>query len=438
MKNTIFVIIEILIGVIPYIIAYKNISPYKLKVKDYGYMVLSIVFAYCLLYITSSNLESMAMYLIPILFIYKESRDFIKSIVLHAFICLIIIFNSSLIGTFILRFFDNVAVYTLDYYIFISIIFVCLYIISWGVGKAFNNYKHILLEGNKSKYGVLAGVALVATCFMFYVNINWNTSKDPTYLTKVNSIIFIIYCFILVFICASLIFFVYKESRIKAKQMQFEAIQEYTMNLETLYMDMRKFRHDYINILSSISAFLDEKDIYGLEKYFYKHIYPLDSAIEKKNFKLGLLKNIKIMELKGLLSAKLIRAQELDLNVNIDIVEPIENISMDIVDLIRVLGILLDNAIEAAIESDEKRVEIGIIKKKNSIIIVVLNSYKDNIPPIHQIFIEGFSTKGENRGLGLNNMKSIINQYENIVLDTSIQSKSFVQCLSIKNKLDEV
>lgn len=436
MKNTIFVMIQALIGVIPYIIAYKNISPYKLKIKDYGYMTLSIVFVYWLLCIKNSNLESMAIYLIPILFIYKESRDFIKSIVLHAFICLIIIFNSSLVGEIILRFFDSVQAYTYRYYVTIIIVFICLYFASWAVGKAFNKYKNILLEGNKSKYGVLAGVALVVTCFMFYININWNESNDPIYLTKVNSVIFIIYCFILVFICASLIFFVCRESKIKAKQMQFEAIQEYTMNLETLYMDMRKFRHDYINILSSISAFLDEKDIDGLEKYFYKHIYPLDSAIEKKNFKLGLLKNIKIMELKGLLSAKLIRAQELNLNVNIDIVEPIENISMDIVDLIRVLGIILDNAIEAAIESDEKRVEIGIIKKQNSIIIVVINSYKDSIPPIHQIFKEGFSTKGENRGLGLNNMKTIINQYENIVLDTSIESKSFVQCLSIKNKLE--
>ena len=104
---------------------------------------------------------------------------------------------------------------------------------------------------------------------------------------------------------------------------------------------------------------------------------------------------------------------------------------MDIVDISRCLGILLDNAIEAALESDKKSMDIAIIKKNTSIIIVVANSYNGDIPVISKLFKEGFSTKGENRGLGLSNLKEIINKYNNVSLDTYIKEQKFYQELLV-------
>lgn len=233
------------------------------------------------------------------------------------------------------------------------------------------------------------------------------------------------------FICCILFTSIKKEVDYKTKQIQFENLKEYNDKLEELYMDMRKFRHDYINIISSMAGFIEDNDMKSLEAHFNKYIHPLNKEMNKNNYKLGLLKNIEIPAIKGVISTKVIRAQEMGLDTVIEIVEPINNINMDIVDISRCLGILLDNAIEAALESDKKSMDIAIIKKNTSIIIVVANSYNGDIPVISKLFKEGFSTKGENRGLGLSNLKEIINKYNNVSLDTYIKEQKFYQELLV-------
>ena len=198
-------------------------------------------------------------------------------------------------------------------------------------------------------------------------------------------------------------------------------------------MDMRKFRHDYINILSSIEGFMHDNDMDELKTYFNNYISPLNQNIQNTNHKLVLLKNIKLPELKGLISSKLIRAQELGLYVNIDISEEINFINMNKVDLIRCLGIILDNAIEASMISREKCIELGVIKKQAYIIIIIMNSYDKEISSISRLFKEGYSTKGSNRGLGLSNLREMINNNKNVLLNTSIENNRFIQVINIKN-----
>ncbi|ALS16163.1 GHKL domain-containing protein [Clostridium butyricum] len=69
----------------------------------------------------------------------------------------------------------------------------------------------------------------------------------------------------------------------------------------------------------------------------------------------------------------------MEIDTFIDIVEPIEKINMDIIDLSRIVGILLDNAVEGAVECDKPSLKVGIINKENSILIVIINSVKDKI-----------------------------------------------------------
>lgn len=435
MTNFLISIFDELIAILPYIIAHKNISTYKYHIREYLYMIFIILALHYPFGLIGWSYASIPIYVIPIIFTYIKCRDIIKSTTLNAFIYLIIIFNSSFIGLIFIKFFNmNIQVYTKEFYFITFVIYISLFVISKVVGYLHRRNKGVVNNIFNSNYRWIIFLIIIITWLGFYININWNISNDPSFLTGINGIMFISYVFVLIIICAILTIFVKKEVDFKAKQAHYESLHEYTANLEKLYMDMRKFRHDYVNILSSISAYLDQEDVNGLKKYFYESIYPLDKAIENKDFKLGLLKNIEIIELKGLLSMKLIRAQELNLNVNVDIVEPISNINMDIVDLVRILGILLDNAIEAALESDEKKVEIGIIKKDPTVIIIVINSFKGNSLQVSRMFTEGFSTKGENRGLGLSNMKQILNQYKNVTLDTYIEKNSFIQCIDINNK----
>lgn len=100
-----------------------------------------------------------------------------------------------------------------------------------------------------------------------------------------------------------------------------------------------------------------------------------------------------LQEIKGLISAKVIRAQELGIDVVIDVTEIIDNIDMDRVDLVRSLGILLDNAIDAAVESTDKKMNVALIKKDQSVIIIVSNTYGDNILPIGKMYKEEVFTQ---------------------------------------------
>ena len=129
----------------------------------------------------------------------------------------------------------------------------------------------------------------------------------------------------------------------------------------------------------------------------------------------------------------MIHAQELGIDVFIDIMEDIKRIDMDIVDLCRIVGILIDNAIEAALISTNRSLKVALVNKNSSTIIAIINSCPDNTPPIYKLFQKGFSTKGQNRGLGLSNLKELISHYNNISLDTIIENGEFIQNLEIEH-----
>lgn len=224
-----------------------------------------------------------------------------------------------------------------------------------------------------------------------------------------------------------------KEMQYENRKIELENLKEYNSNLEAMYNDMRGFRHDYTNILTAMSGYIEEKNIEGLEEFFYKKIVPLNSEMNRKNNRIGLLQNIHITEIKGLIASKVIRAQELGIDVLVDIVEPVDKIDMDIIDLSRTIGILLDNAIEAAIECEKSWIKLTFIQKENFVLLVFINSCVERTPQIYQIFEKGFSTKGDNRGLGLYNLKEIVNKYHTISLDTKADKGEFTQALQISN-----
>lgn len=218
----------------------------------------------------------------------------------------------------------------------------------------------------------------------------------------------------------------------KQKLKEAENLKEYTNSLEEMYEDLRRFRHDYINIISSIVGYVDDEDIIGLKSHIYKNIIPLEQNINKNNTKIHLLKNIKLSELKGLVSSKLIRAQELNINVTVDIIEEIESINIDAVTLCRIIGILIDNGIEECENIENSYITFGIIKNPSSIDFIVANSCRENIEPIYILNSNGFSTKGNDRGLGLAIVEELIKDNSNLILDTIVENRTFTQILTVE------
>lgn len=215
------------------------------------------------------------------------------------------------------------------------------------------------------------------------------------------------------------------------KQNQLDNLQNYTEELESLYNDMREFKHDYINILSTLSCYINDKEYIQLETYFNEKILPISQKIISDNRKIDLLKNIGIPEIKSIVAMKSMLAQENGIDFYVEAIDKIEYIHMDIIALSRAIGIILDNAIEAAMLCDNPHIHIAFVNHQNTVTIIVANSCADDVPSIHQIFQHGFSTKGNGHGLGLSYLKKILLKYPSTVLDTNIQDNIFKITITI-------
>jgi two-component system sensor histidine kinase AgrC len=226
------------------------------------------------------------------------------------------------------------------------------------------------------------------------------------------------------------------EYRVKLKREIEEKheIEQYSHIIEDMYSETRRFKHDYINMLSPLKEYIDDSDLEGLREFFYNNIINLDKDIKWNNSNIDKLKYIKVTGLKAILSTKLIKAISMKIDIKVDIVEDILSVFMNIMDLCRIMGILMDNAIEAAGECEGAKICICIVNKNSYIVIVVQNNFLGKKPLIHKIYKEGFSTKGKGRGLGLYTVKDIINKkYDNVFLNTAIENNMFIQELWIKS-----
>lgn len=205
---------------------------------------------------------------------------------------------------------------------------------------------------------------------------------------------------------------------------------EYMSNLEKNYKEIRKFKHDYQNILFTLSAFLENKEYEKLESYYYEQIQPTSDHLDEASMQLSELSQLENLEMKSLLYTKLSVVNAKGFEIKLEIKEKIKIDSKYILSIVRGMGILLDNAIEALEDLGSGALSVAIIKDEEAVIIVVQNNCLRSLPPLFQLEQEGFSTKGENRGLGLTNLKEIFQDLP-IMLETENLGERFTQRIII-------
>ena len=101
--------------------------------------------------------------------------------------------------------------------------------------------------------------------------------------------------------------------------------------------------------------------------------------------------------------------------------------------LCKLLGIYLDNAVQATQNLDNRYVKIDIYKSvmQNKVLtIAIMNNFEGNID-FSQINIKGYSTKGKGRGMGLAIANEILNNNANIKVVTKVIKNNFVQEINI-------
>ena len=209
-----------------------------------------------------------------------------------------------------------------------------------------------------------------------------------------------------------------------------ESAEEYNKTLHILHDNVRGFKHDFDNIVTTIGGYIKTNDMEGLEKYYSQ----LQEDCSKVN-NLYIL-NPDIINNPGiynLLTTKYSEAEEKGIKVNLTFLLDLNELHMKIYEFARILGILLDNAIDAASECDEKILNIVFRNeaKNNRNIILVENTYKDKNVDLNEIFNKGVTGKDNHTGLGLWEVRQILNKNNNINLHTNKNEKYFTQQLEI-------
>ncbi|MGJ3933966.1 sensor histidine kinase [Lactiplantibacillus argentoratensis] len=274
---------------------------------------------------------------------------------------------------------------------------------------------------------------LISFSFLvMYIDITYQRFLgDPDSLEQLNALFFIIYMVTLSIIIVVLFILTKRNLENKMRQKQMEDMQNYVDQLEQDYQDLRKFRHDYQNILISIENYINEEDIVGLENYYSKYIKKTQKQLKTNLFNLTELVNLKDKVAKSIISSKLTSAQSQGIESTFEEKDIVENFDIGPIEFVRILGILLDNSIEASRDSDKKVLRVAVAKEKATNIIFIGNSYSGSLPPLYKLRQPGFSTKGKNRGLGLSNVSSLIKEIPNVTLETRIDNDMFVQILRI-------
>lgn len=226
---------------------------------------------------------------------------------------------------------------------------------------------------------------------------------------------------------------IYEERLVSQKESELKNITDYSHQIENLYAKIRSFRHDYSNILTSLRYSADHDDLASVRQTLDEITWESDQILGTKEFEIANLANLKDDALKSIFSSKLSKAIDLGLDIKVEILNPIGlPVSFSSLDFIRLVSNLLDNAIEAANESEDEQLLISYFKHDDTYVFILANSTKEKTDNIAQLFQTGVSSKGKDRGVGLAIVKKILSTYPNVRLNTSNQNGLFTQHLEVQ------
>ncbi|WMB29791.1 GHKL domain-containing protein [Streptococcus didelphis] len=217
----------------------------------------------------------------------------------------------------------------------------------------------------------------------------------------------------------------------------FHHLLDYNYYLESLYRELGQFKNHLSHSLDKLEESIESHDINQINQDFEK-LFPRENNPFKNNkYSLDRLVNIKVATVKSFLAAKLFEARKEGIKVDIEIPDIISDIPLKILDFIVILSVFCDNAIEAAKESQEKRLSIALFYLEEQLVLIIENSTLEKQISISHIFEENYSTKkgvNQARGIGLTNVKKILDQYPYFILSTKSDSYLLKQHLRMPIK----
>jgi two-component system sensor histidine kinase AgrC len=280
---------------------------------------------------------------------------------------------------------------------------------------------------SKSVYFITAicGVMIIAA----YINYQSDLTDVSGDMMYALSFVSVVVMFVIV------IRFVFKENAMRTEKLIAEASKKYINDLETSYTALRTVKHDYVNILSSFKLYIENRDMDGLAKYYYDELSEMNKDLLNQDRLMGCLQNVRINEIKSILIYKCAIAAQQQVETHIEAREPVDELGVSTAIVCQILGILLDNAVEAAAEAIDRSVSIAIIKNPHSKTFVIKNTWNQQEIAANKLFELGFSTKAKNRGVGLYTVRKYTDKITNLYLETAFTPDYFTQTLTVKDAL---
>jgi two-component system sensor histidine kinase AgrC len=211
------------------------------------------------------------------------------------------------------------------------------------------------------------------------------------------------------------------------KNSELEYQKFYNSNLAYLLDELRVYKHGNDNFIASLVGYVEQEDYAALKTYLEEYA---NTNLNIKFLSNDMLRRIKNAGVFGVLLHKMTIMNEKQIEYKLTVNGAFENININMRDFCEGLGILLDNAIEAAAESEEKTIKIVFTNDERNLSVEIENSVKEK-PDLSKMFHKGWSSRGEGRGIGLWRLKQIIDKYLNAGLNTEYYNHYLRQTLMI-------
>ena len=373
-----------------------------------------ILFVYLGIYLSLLNL------IVFIFYTWWYERNLMMSVIvtLQVFIWSIVMDHVS-----------NLVMQVVRYSIGYLPVFICIQLVSLVIINIVLSRTDFTPTFEQDNLNRITAISLLIIYFYIILSEGWNNNFKMIFSNLV---------ILLVMICLLLVSYgeylknVKTRYEVQKQRIQIQNDTRYMNEIEAHYNELRRFRHDYQNMLISIDEYLKTDDLEGLQEYYQKNLAPVSNRVLKEKYNLEDLSRVKVKSIKSILFSKLSYAQSQEIEVHFDLKEPLIDITVNELDLDIALGIMLDNAIEASVGHADGEIMSAIFIEKNSTVFLIQNNVFEQLPPLWKLKEAGYSTKGKNRGIGLNSLSKIVNRNENMILETRVLGAVFLQRLTVK------
>lgn len=310
------------------------------------------------------------------------------------------------------RFIISIFIYFINYLIYCILKYFKLNIPKFEI---LNNKKKILLAIN-----TLFGIILI--CTQIYT--------VTFYVTSIPFFVILISIFSLIAYFIISLYTIFTVAELETTSMKLEEAQLYNKTLQILHDNIRAFKHDFWNIVQGIGGYIGKNDMDGLKKYYSKLVEDCQQVNNLTALSPSVVNNPAIY---NILANKYHMADELGIKINLDVFMDLNELNINSYELTRILGILMNNAIEASKECEDKTINVTFRKdnKRPMQLIIIENTYKDKNIDTEKIYEKGYSTKEGNTGLGLWEIRQIMKKHNNLNLYTTKNNEYFSQQFEI-------